>query len=307
MAGYTINQLPTLTTASSSDLLPVFSSTEGSAYKMSLNTLLTWFQGNFISPDFTVVTSAPSSTGFTLALDDTSDNLLVILSPTGTFATGTITLPAVADLADGQTIIVCCSQRITALTISGNGATLSGDPSSIAAGGSFAMRYRLATTTWHCVSGGDRYVDLAIERYIRDENNDIGVEIDANTGGAPVTAWLGLQNGDGTTANIVAKGSTADISLDLEAKGAGSMTLTSTTSITLSTPVTDFQGGRLQTLSRIDMTPVAVASLGSAATAGSGSRRFVSDANATTFASIVAGGGANPVPVYSDGTNWRIG
>lgn len=38
-----------------------------------------------------------------------------------------------------------------------------------------------------------------------------------------------------------------------------------------------------------------------------GGRAFVSDANATTFASIVAGGGSNRVPVYSDGTNWRIG
>lgn len=36
-------------------------------------------------------------------------------------------------------------------------------------------------------------------------------------------------------------------------------------------------------------------------------RAFVSDANATTFQSIVAGGGANKVPVYSDGSNWRIG
>lgn len=34
---------------------------------------------------------------------------------------------------------------------------------------------------------------------------------------------------------------------------------------------------------------------------------YVSDANATTFASIVAGGGANNVPVTDDGTNWRIG
>lgn len=50
-----------------------------------------------------------------------------------------------------------------------------------------------------------------------------------------------------------------------------------------------------------------VAGLAAAATAGSGARAFVTDANATTFASIVAGGGANKVPVYSDGTNWRIG
>lgn len=33
---------------------------------------------------------------------------------------------------------------------------------------------------------------------------------------------------------------------------------------------------------------------------------FVSDANATTRGSTVAGGGANFMPVYSDGTNWII-
>ena len=36
-------------------------------------------------------------------------------------------------------------------------------------------------------------------------------------------------------------------------------------------------------------------------------RRMVSDANSTTFNSIVAGGGSNTVPVFFDGTNWRIG
>lgn len=50
-----------------------------------------------------------------------------------------------------------------------------------------------------------------------------------------------------------------------------------------------------------------VASLPSAATAGAGARSFVTDATATTFLSTVAGGGANKVPVVSDGTNWLIG
>jgi hypothetical protein len=36
-------------------------------------------------------------------------------------------------------------------------------------------------------------------------------------------------------------------------------------------------------------------------------RCFVTDANATTFYTVAAGGGANKVPVFSDGTNWRIG
>jgi len=42
-------------------------------------------------------------------------------------------------------------------------------------------------------------------------------------------------------------------------------------------------------------------------TATVGVRGFVTDANATTFASAVAGGGSNGVPVYNDGTIWRIG
>ena len=55
------------------------------------------------------------------------------------------------------------------------------------------------------------------------------------------------------------------------------------------------------------LTVYTVATLPSAVTSGAGARTFVSNATATTFASIVAGGGANQVPVYSDGTNWRIG
>jgi hypothetical protein len=53
--------------------------------------------------------------------------------------------------------------------------------------------------------------------------------------------------------------------------------------------------------------PITVASLPAAAAGNKGARYFVSDANATAFASVVAGGGANIIPVYSDGTNWRIG
>lgn len=53
--------------------------------------------------------------------------------------------------------------------------------------------------------------------------------------------------------------------------------------------------------------PEGVSSLPAANSVAKGSRFFVTDATVTTFASIVVGGGANAVPVYSDGTNWRIG
>ena len=50
-----------------------------------------------------------------------------------------------------------------------------------------------------------------------------------------------------------------------------------------------------------------VSNLLPAAESGVGARSFVTDSSVTTFGSVVAGGGANNVPVYSDGTNWRVG
>ena len=50
--------------------------------------------------------------------------------------------------------------------------------------------------------------------------------------------------------------------------------------------------------------------LGSASTAGAGARSFVTDANLVVtgnFGATISGSGANSVPVYSDGTNWKIG
>lgn len=54
--------------------------------------------------------------------------------------------------------------------------------------------------------------------------------------------------------------------------------------------------------------PVAVSALPSSSIAGQ--RQFVSDSTVAAsgnFGAIVAGGGANTVPVYSDGAHWRIG
>ena len=56
---------------------------------------------------------------------------------------------------------------------------------------------------------------------------------------------------------------------------------------------------------RVTTLPVVVSELPAAGFPGR--RAFVTNASATTFASIVSGGGANAVPVYDDGTNWRIG
>jgi hypothetical protein len=54
-------------------------------------------------------------------------------------------------------------------------------------------------------------------------------------------------------------------------------------------------------------TAYTVATLPSAATSGVGARAFVSNALTPTFGATVVGGGAVAVPVYSDGTNWKVG
>jgi hypothetical protein len=57
----------------------------------------------------------------------------------------------------------------------------------------------------------------------------------------------------------------------------------------------------------IKTTPSTVANLGYANIAGAGARAFVIDANTIIFNSVISGGAGNNVPVFSDGTNWRIG
>lgn len=55
------------------------------------------------------------------------------------------------------------------------------------------------------------------------------------------------------------------------------------------------------------LTNYTVATLPSAVTSGAGARSFVTDALGPTFGATVVTGGAIAVPVYSDGTNWKVG
>lgn len=69
----------------------------------------------------------------------------------------------------------------------------------------------------------------------------------------------------------------------------------------------DITAGARTMLAAVTVSPVTPLTVATLPAGTAGQRSFVTDANATTFASIVAGGGANGVPVYHDGTNWRIG
>jgi hypothetical protein len=66
-------------------------------------------------------------------------------------------------------------------------------------------------------------------------------------------------------------------------------------------------GGVVQYVYNILLENRTVANLPSTTGPIKGLKMFVSDANSTTFNAVVGGGGANFVPVFCDGANWRIG
>lgn len=112
---------------------------------------------------------------------------------------------------------------------------------------------------------------------------------DSNVGGANMTVQAGTGTGTGTLSSLLLKTPIA------VASGTGAQTQTTGLKILNGTAV---------------LTNYAVASLPSASVAGAGATAFVTDGSTTLILGLglaVAGGGANKVPVYSDGTNWIVG
>lgn len=95
--------------------------------------------------------SAPSATGFSVQVSNTTDNTWLILTPTAGFAAGTIVLPLSTVATDKQELLVNCTQAVTALTINGNGATVTGAPTALLANDSFLLRFDSVTSTWYKV------------------------------------------------------------------------------------------------------------------------------------------------------------
>jgi len=82
--------------------------------------------------------------------DDEDSDVHLMLTPAGTLATLTVTLPLSTALRDKQEVLVSSSQIITALTVGANGASsIVGTPTAMTAGGFFKLKYDLITTTWY--------------------------------------------------------------------------------------------------------------------------------------------------------------
>lgn len=86
------------------------------------------------------------TTGFSTTIANGISTL--ILDPAGTLATGTVKMPL--SPIDGFVQYVTTTYTITALTVSANtGQTVNNVPTTLSAGTSFSMIYRLSTLTWY--------------------------------------------------------------------------------------------------------------------------------------------------------------
>lgn len=152
-----INQLSAISSVAAGDLVPVYSQTNGDARKAAMSVLLAYMQSNlsFASSAFASQYSSPSATAFNITITDgASDNTSVhlMLTPTGAFAAGTITLPPIASVVDKQEVLVNCTQAVTTLTVAANGATaVTGEPASLSANDFFRLKYDSLTSTWYRV------------------------------------------------------------------------------------------------------------------------------------------------------------
>jgi len=133
------------------------------------------------------------------------------------------------------------------------------------------------------------------------------------TGGNIRTAGLISATGNvsggnlNVTGNIVDTGALTIITgsngnIALAPNGTGIVTASSNVSAT-----GNVTGGNILTAGIVKTTAQTYATLPTAANAGAGARSFITDGNTATFGSQVIAGGANAVPVWSDGTNWYVG
>lgn len=147
----TINQLTAVDEVVSADSVPIYSSGNGDARKASLGVIAAYIQSLLTAAGLYMTQyAAPSvnATNTQIAPATDGESVYLLLTPTGTFAAGTITLPAKALCQDGQEVLVSCTQIVTALTVAGNGATVNGAPTTLAVNGFFRLRFDGVFGAW---------------------------------------------------------------------------------------------------------------------------------------------------------------
>jgi hypothetical protein len=96
----------------------------------------------------TVKSSLTPTTGFSETVTQDSADKWVVLNPAGALASGTITLVAPGSATDGQEITISTTKMVNSITINGNGGTVYGAPSALAAESSYKFKFDSNLSSW---------------------------------------------------------------------------------------------------------------------------------------------------------------
>jgi hypothetical protein len=163
----TINQLASISQVSGSAQIPVYDQNNGDARKMSVNTLLDYFQTSFAAPTVATNLYTPGA-GFNITVPTpVAEQQWMLIQPAGTLATGTVTLPLNTGVPDGTEVLITSTQTITAFTIALNGAAaIFGNVSTLTAGAAVRYRYYLATNSWYNITNETAGFNAAIQDFL---------------------------------------------------------------------------------------------------------------------------------------------
>ena len=121
----------------------------------SFTTCLAYYQANLTFPDTgrpepDTQYSSPNGDGQTIVVTDNNKDTHLIITPTVSLATLSITLPANTNARDKQLLIVNTTQQVTDLTINLNGAVgATGSLTSLGADDYFTLKYDQINNIWY--------------------------------------------------------------------------------------------------------------------------------------------------------------
>jgi hypothetical protein len=286
-------------------------------------------QGSSADPAFGTVVVAGGGTGLTSL---TAHNLIIgngtssatLLPPSSTSGAALVSQGASADPAYGTVVVASGGTGLTSLTahgvVIGAGTSAVNVTSAGTAGQVLTSNGASADPTFQAVSIGNIAIGTTTttsgssgallydsgpgivqedSRLKWSGTGQLTVDGGSQAASLPLLNMLQTWNGTlvvftGIKLNITNTGSAAgSLLVDLQVGGVSQFSVN--------------KGGYAVFAGAVKTLSTAVGTLPSASSAGAGARAFVTDANSTTFLSIVAAGGSNKVPVVSDGTNWLIG
>jgi hypothetical protein len=146
----TIQQLSSIDNISSGDQIPVFSVSNGDARKLSIGSLLSFFQKTFASPNVATNVFVPVE-GFDVNVPTpVASQQWIVLQPTSNLSAGRVILPLNTITPDGTEVLITCTRNVNTFTLFVNGAlTAYGSPTTIVANEAHRFRYIQSTNSWY--------------------------------------------------------------------------------------------------------------------------------------------------------------